>query len=94
MTTEFECASFDELVLIIKDIEFKYSECKVMSEKESKRFPHVELILKSPCGHFAEALVTSHDPEVGKENIVRGEYDGLLIEEDVALSLAKLANSY
>lgn len=94
MTTEFECTSFDELVLIIKDVEFKYSECKVMSERESKRFPNVELVLKSPCGHFAEVLVSSHDSEVGKSNIVRGEYDGLLIDEDVALSLAKLANSY
>ncbi len=94
MTTEFECASFDELVLIIEGIEFKYSECKVLSERESKRFPNVELVLKSPCGHFAEALVSSRDAEVGKSNIVRGEYDGLLIDEDVALSLAKLAKSY
>jgi hypothetical protein len=94
MTTKFECTSFDELVLIIEGIEFKYSECQVMSERESKRFPNVELVLKSPCGHFAEALVSSQDSDVGKSNIVRGEYDGLLIEEDVALSLAKLAKSY
>ena len=94
MTTEFECASFDDLVLVIGDIEFKYFECEIMSERANKRFPNVELILKSPCGYFAEALVSSHDSKVGKENIVRGEYDGLLIEEDVALSLAKLANAY
>jgi len=94
MTTEFKCDSFDELIMMIGDVEFKYSDCTVMSEREHKKYAHVELILKSPCGHFAEALVTSHDNEPGKANIVRGEYDGMLIDEDVALSLAKLANSY
>ena len=94
MTTEFKCASFDELVLMIGDVEFKYSDCTVMSEREHKKYAHVELILKSPCGHFAEALVTSHDDVPGKSNIVHGEYDGMLVEEDVALSLAKLAKSY
>lgn len=94
MATAFENTSFDDLLLIIGGVEFKYSECKVLSEREHKKFPHVELILESPCGHFAEVLVTSHDKEPGKDNIVRGEYDGLLVDQDVALSLSKLAKAY
>lgn len=93
MATEFECNSFNEITFSIGDIEFNYSECTVMSEVEHKRFPNVELVLKSPCGHFAEVIVTSHDKAVGKDNIVRGTYDGDLIDEDVAIGLSKLANA-
>ena len=94
MATEFECTSFDDLVFIIGGIEFKYSDCEVLSEREHKKYPHVELMLKSPCGHYAELLVTSHDKEPSKDNFVRGEYDGLVLDEDVVLSMAKLAKSY
>lgn len=93
MAVKFECNTFDELVMVIDNIEFKYSECTVMSEVEHKRFPNVELILKSPSGHFAEALITSHDKQPGKSNIIRGEYDGLLIDEDIAISLSRLAKA-
>ena len=38
MVTEFECKTFEELVFSIDDVEFKYSECTVMAEKEHKKF--------------------------------------------------------
>lgn len=92
MVTEFECKTFEELVFSIDDVEFKYSECKVMAEKEHKKFPNVELILKNPDGIFAEVAVSSSDSEVGKNNIFRGTYDGDVIEEYLAIGLSKLAN--
>jgi hypothetical protein len=90
----FKCTSFNELVFLIDDIEFKYSECKVMSEKEHKKYAHVELILKSPCGHYAEVLVTSDGKKPGKRNIVSGEYDGMVVDQDVATAIAKLTQTY
>ena len=92
MVTEFECKTFDELVFSIDDVEFKYSECKVMAEKEHTKFPNVELILKNPDGIFAEVAVSSSDKEVGKNNIIRGTYDGDVIGEDLAIGLSRLAN--
>ena len=92
--TKFKCNSFDELVLVIGDIEFKYSECKVMSEKEHEKYAHVELILKSPCGNYAEALVTSDGEKPGKRNIFSGEYDGMIVDQAVATALAKLTRAY
>ena len=91
---KFKCNSFDELILSIDEIEFKYSECSVMSEKEHEKYAHVELILKSPCGHYAEALVTSDEKLPGKKNIKSGEYDGMLIDRDVAMAIAKLTKAY
>ena len=94
MVTEFECNAFDELVFSIDGVEFKYSECTVMSEVEQKRFANVELILKAPCGTFAEVVVSSSDKEVGKSNIFRGTYDGDVLEEDVAIGMSRLANGF
>lgn len=94
MVTEFECNKFDELVFTIDDVEFKYSECTIMSEVEQKKFPNVELILKNPDGIFAEVVVSSSDKEVGKSNIVRGTYDGDVLEEDVAIGMSRLANAF
>lgn len=91
MAQEFQCDSFEDLVFTVDDITFKYSDCDVMSEVEHTRFPTVELVLKSPCGNFAEVIVVSHDSATGKENIVRGKYEGIMIEEGVAKSLVKLA---
>ncbi|MFT7300784.1 MAG: hypothetical protein ACI89Z_001248 [Porticoccus sp.] len=92
--TKFKCTSFDDLILVVDDIEFKYSECKVMSEKEHKKYAHVELILKSPCGHYAEVLVTSDGKNPGKNNIFSGEYNGMLVQQDVATALAKLFQAF
>jgi hypothetical protein len=92
--TKFKCTSFDDLILVVDDIEFKYSECKVMSEKEHPKYAHVELILKSPCGHYAEVLVTSDGEKPGKNNIVSGEYSGMLIDQTVAAALAKLTQAF
>ena len=91
---KFKCNSFDELVLIIEDIEFKYSECRVMSEKEHEKYAHVELILKSPCSHYAEVLLTSDEKMPGKGNIKTGEYDGMLIDEDIAIAIARITQAY
>jgi|TARA_B110000503_G_scaffold53778_1_gene86334 hypothetical protein len=92
--TKFKCASFDNLIFVVDDIEFKYSECKVMSEKEHPKYAHVELILKSPCGNYAEVLVTSDGDKPGKSNIVSGEYDGMLIDQSVATALTKLNHAF
>tara|TARA_B110000503_G_scaffold86390_1_gene131518 strand:+ start:165 stop:518 length:354 start_codon:yes stop_codon:yes gene_type:complete len=92
--TKFKCTSFDELIFVVDDIEFKYSECKVMSEKEHPKYAHVELILKSPCGHYAEVLVTSDGEKPGKNNIVSGEYNGMLVDQSVATALAKLFKAF
>lgn len=92
--TKFKCTSFDDLILVVDDIEFKYSECKVMSEKEHQKYAHVELILKSPCGHYAEVVVTSDGKNPGKNNIISGEYDGMLVDQTVATALAKLTQAF
>ena len=93
MATEFTCNAFEEIVFNIDGTEFKYSECQIMSETENKRFPNIEIVIKSPSGDCAEVVVTSHDKAVGKSNIVRGTYDGGLLDEDVAIGLSKLANA-
>lgn len=93
MATEFTCDAFEEIVFNIDGLEFIYSECQVMSEIEHKRFPNVEMVIKSPNGEFAEIVVTSHDKAVGKSNIVRGTYDGGVLDEDVAIGLSKLAKA-
>ena len=54
----------------------------------------MELILKSPCGNYAEVLVTSDGDKPGKSNIVSGEYDGMLIDQSVATALTKLNHAF
>lgn len=94
MATEFQCENMEDMVYIIEGKEFKYSECEVISEKESKFKPMLNLVLRSREGFYADINVQSSDGEFRKEAIKRGAYDGKLCGEETAKAFASYADAF
>ena len=93
MKMEFSCDSFDELEFLVGSREFKYKECEVLAERDSKAIPVIDLVLKSPTGDYAE-IIDRSSGSTGKENFKQGYYVGELISPEYAIESADLINAF
>ena len=94
MATEFQCENMDDMVYVIEGKEFKYSECDVLSERDSEFKPMLDIILRSAEGFYADINVQSSDRKFGKAAIRRGTYDGKLCDEETAKTFAGYARAF
>ena len=94
MATEFQCENIDDMVYVIEGKVFKYSECDVLSERESEFKPMLDIILRSAEGFYADINVQPSNREFGKAAIRRGIYDGKLCDEATAKTFAGYAQAF
>lgn len=92
MKFEFTCDFFDDLIFIIESKEFRYKECEILAERESKAISVIDLVLKSPTGDYTEIIVRSSNSATGKDNFKNGYYVGQLVSPEYALDSADLIN--